>query len=149
MGALQGPLDDIGYVLHHLSTVLLRQSDQMLQERLDIGYAQYKILAILQHNPKVQQRRIANRLGQTEASISRQIKLLESFGMLSSVRNPQNRREHITRLTAKGGAVVEAAQKVLDDYQEPLFSSLSDKQCRQLNDAMRVLHHEICYCADV
>ncbi|HSX23988.1 MAG TPA: MarR family winged helix-turn-helix transcriptional regulator, partial [Candidatus Saccharimonadales bacterium] len=73
---MMGPTNNIGYLLQHLSGVLAKQSDQALQERLGIGFSQFKILRVLQHSPQTQQRQIAEWIGKTEASISRQIKLM-------------------------------------------------------------------------
>jgi DNA-binding MarR family transcriptional regulator len=94
--------DNLGYMLQHTATSLSRQADQVLQERLGIGLSQFKIMMVLQWNPSVKQRDIANNLGQTEASISRQIKLMHDEGLLQTTVRPSNRREHITSLTRKG-----------------------------------------------
>src|SRR6476660_9398443 len=94
-------------VIHHLSAVFSRESDQILQEQLGIGLSQYKILNTLVENSAMQQRHIALELGQTEASISRQIKLLQNKNMVETMRNPINRREHITTLTPRGERVTE------------------------------------------
>ncbi|HXR49712.1 MAG TPA: MarR family winged helix-turn-helix transcriptional regulator, partial [Verrucomicrobiae bacterium] len=66
-----GPTNNLSYLIQHLAAVMGKQSDQLLQEQLGIGYSQYKILMVLEWNPRVQQRTIAESLGQTEASISR------------------------------------------------------------------------------
>lgn len=130
--------------LHHLVSLLSRESDQMLLEQLGIGLSQYKILTTLHKHPHVQQRAIAGVLGQTEASISRQIKLLKEKGMLVSPRNPINRREHIADLTLRGLRVIEAAEMVLDSYHKTFFASLSDKQRQQLDDILSALHSAAC-----
>jgi DNA-binding MarR family transcriptional regulator len=77
-----GTTDTIGYMLQHTASIMYRQSDQVLQERLGLGMSQYKILMILHEKPQIRQRVLADQLGQTEASISRQIKLLVERGML-------------------------------------------------------------------
>ena len=96
------PTNNIGYLLQHTASTLARQSDQVLQERLGVGFSQFKILMTLQWNPGVQQKHIAESLGQTEASISRQIKLMHEAGLLQSKVSERNKREHITTLTRKG-----------------------------------------------
>ena len=134
----------IGYLLQHTATILMRQSDQVLQERLGIGIAQFRILFMLQQSPNVQQRKIAERLGQTEASISRQIKLLYEKGLLGVRVNPKSRREHITILTAKGVKMTEAALEVLEQYHTPMFDLLADKQKQQLAGMLGVFHGHTC-----
>ena len=130
--------------LHHIVTLMSRESDQLLQEQLGIGLAQYKILTTLHEHPKVQQKVIANVLGQTEASISRQIKLLHKKGMLISPKNPQNQREHIASLTPRGMQLITAAETVLDSFHRTFFTSLSHKQQEQLGDILDTLHNKVC-----
>jgi len=134
------PSNLIHTLLHHLSAVFGRESDQILQEQLGIGFSQFKILAVLQENPSSQQKHIAFALGQTEASISRQIKLLQAKGMLESAVNPQNRREHITSLTLKGIRIIEAAQNVLANYQTSSLAHMSPKHQAQLLELLSRVH---------
>ena len=127
-------------LLHHLSAVFARESDQILQEQLGIGLAQFKILTTLINNPVAQQRYIAVSLGQTEASISRQVKLLLKKGMLESRVNPHNRREHRTTLTPKGQRIMSAAQQVLKGYQSGSLVHMSTKQRDQLLELLISIH---------
>lgn len=139
-----GTTMNTGYLLTHTVTILLRQSDQVLQERLGIGMSQFKILMMLQHSPNVQQRKLAECLGQTEASISRQIKLLCEKGLLAIHINPKSRREHITVPTAKGIKMTNAASEVLEQYHLPMFDLASEKQRQQLEETLQIFHDYIC-----
>lgn len=139
-----GPIMAAGYVLTHTATILLRQSDQVLQERLGIGMSQFKILMMLQNNPNVQQRKLAESLGQTEASISRQIKLLCEKGLLTIRVNPKSRREHLTVPTPRGQKMTDAAIEVLEQYHGPMFEQISEKQRQQLADILQKFHAYIC-----
>jgi len=138
------PTNNIGYLLQHLSSVLAKNSDQVLQERLGIGFSQFKLLMVLQRNPSVQQKSIANHLGQTEASISRQIKLMHQRGLLQTLINPKNRRQHITTPTTKGLRLAEEALNVLNSYHSPMFEHLGDKQRENLLNALNVMHEYAC-----
>lgn len=136
--------DNIGYLFQHTALSLARQVDQVLQERLGIGFSQFKIMMVLQWNPSLRQRDIADNLGQTEASISRQIKLMHENGWLQTTVSPRNRREHITTLTRKGERLADEASSILNQYHAPIFSGLSDKQQKQLGDILGIMHREIC-----
>lgn len=136
--------DNLGYLLQHTASTIARQSDQVLQERLGIGLSQYKILTVLQWHTNVQQKQIAENLGQTEASISRQIKLMLEDGLLQTTISPRNRREHITTLTRKGHRLADEAVNVLDGYHGPMWESLSEKGQKQLMEQLEKLHHETC-----
>jgi len=137
-------IDTLSYLLQHTSAIMQRQADQVLQERLGVGMSQYKILSTLQDRPNVQQRFLADSLGQTEASISRQVKLLVEKGMLLVQTNPKSRREHVTVLTAKGIKITEAAREVLNSYHSPAFGRLSDKEKHQLGTILNAMHQHYC-----
>jgi DNA-binding MarR family transcriptional regulator len=136
--------NDLASLMHHLVSLLSRQSDQVLQEQLGIGLSQYKIMSTLHEHPHIQQKVIASSLGQTEASISRQIKLLTEKGMLNALKNPANQREHITDLTARGVRMIEAAEKVLNHHHHTFFAELSKKEQASMYDALSSLHHGSC-----
>jgi DNA-binding MarR family transcriptional regulator len=131
--------------LHHLVSLMSRESDQMLQEQLGIGLSQYKILTTTHEHPHIQQKMIGQILGQTEASISRQVKLLKQKGMLQTVKNPNNLREHVTDLTPRGSRIIDAAEKVLASYHEKFFTGLSSKQQQQLAEVLGILHRSVCF----
>ena len=139
-----GPTNTVGYLLHHTATILTRQADQVLQERLGIGMSQLKLLMMLRLHPGIQQRKLADYLGQTEASISRQAKLLSEKGMLRIRVNPKSRREHIMITTAKGVKMTEAALDVLAQHNEPMLQQLTEKQQQQLIDMLATLHGWVC-----
>lgn len=136
--------DEIDYLLQHISSVIVKQNDQALQERLGIGFSQFKILRVLEHNPKTQQKQIADWLGQTEASISRQIKLMIEKGLLQTNINPKNRREHLTTLTAKGQHLNQESTKVIQANHNDIFRHLSDKKQQQLLEIIDCIHKDIC-----
>ncbi len=138
------PTNNLGYLLQRLAFCLARQSDQVLQEQLGIGFSQFKILMVLGWNPSVRQRSIADKLGQTEAGISRQIKLLKDRGLLETRINPENRREHITVLTPKGQRLTEKAMELISDYHQPMFEQLNDKQKERLVEGLNILYHYAC-----
>jgi DNA-binding MarR family transcriptional regulator len=136
-------------IIQGIATLLHKQSDQVLQEQLGIGMSQFRILKIVQANPRMLQRHIADSLGQTEASISRQVKLLHGKQLLATRINPQNRREHITTLTTKGYQITEAAVEVLQRAQEPLLGGFSEKQQHELIALLDRYRHNIFLTTDL
>jgi DNA-binding MarR family transcriptional regulator len=139
-----GPTNNLGYLVQHLAAVMGKQGDQMLQEQLGIGYSQFKILMVLEWNPRVQQRTIAESLGQTEASISRQIKLLQRKGLLVAKPDPQNRRKHITTPTTLGMQMTEAATAIIRRSFGPEYAAMGEDQLLQLLTGLQRLHAIVC-----
>ncbi len=138
------PSSNVGYLLNHLAFVLGRQSDQVLQERLGIGFSQFKIMMTLQNAPHIQQKVIAEKLGQTEASISRQIKLMLDQNLLQTFRRPENKREHITTLTLKGDRLTNEAMDILGQYHAPVMEALTEKQQHALTESLQIMHRAAC-----
>lgn len=136
--------EDVGYLLQHVAFVMGRHSDQVLQEQLGIGFSQFKIMMVLEHRPQLRQRQIADMLGQTEASISRQIKLMKHSGLLHTKTNPSNKREHLTELTHKGQRFGTKAIEVLNKYHAPMFNDISGKDQQRLRELLERLHEHSC-----
>ena len=134
----------LGYLLQHVARLLSKQSEQVLQERLGIGMSQFKILRVLQANSHIKQRDIALILGQTEASISRQVKLMLDDGLLRSTVSPRNRRAHITVVTAKGEKLNMAAMDALAQFHGPSFEGIKGKQREQFMDMLQSVHDKVC-----
>jgi len=137
--------NDTAHLLHHLVAMLSRESDQILMEQLGIGLSQYKILSAIHSHPHIQQKIIASMLGQTEASVSRQVKILQKDGLLIARKNPQNQREHIAELTARGLRLIEAAEHSLGNYHAKFLSGLSGKQQNHIGELLATLHRNTCY----
>jgi DNA-binding MarR family transcriptional regulator len=140
-----GPIHNLTYLTHHLAAVMDKQSEKELHDALGIGLSQYRILMVLEWNPRLQQHSIAASLGQTEASISRQIKLLTEQGLLTVKQDPQNRRKHITAATPKGMQVTEAANDLLRRSASHDLAHLPDTKMAELMDTLHRLHRIVCH----
>ncbi len=138
------PIIELCYLLQHTAIMTLRQSEQVLQERLGLGVSQLRILMVLEHSPNIQQRKLADRLGQTEASISRQIKLLQEKGMLLVRTNPASRRERLVLPTPKGLKMTQAAFDTMSKHYAPMVEQLSGKQRERLSAMLQIFHNYIC-----
>jgi DNA-binding MarR family transcriptional regulator len=138
------PSNTLGYLLQHTAALLAKQNEQVLQEHLGIGMSQFKILRVLQTKANITQREIACTLAQTEASISRQVKLMLDDGLLSSTVSPVSRREHIVVPTTKGIKMTEAALEILYKYNRPTFEILGEQGQKQLLELLGKLHDHTC-----
>jgi DNA-binding MarR family transcriptional regulator len=127
-----------------MAAVMSKQTDQLLQEQLGIGLSQYRILTALEWNPRVQQKIIANNLGQTEASVSRQVSLLSQKGLLIIKRDATNHRKHIITATPKGMQLTEAANAIIRRSMGPEYASLGEDQLQQLIASLQSLHKIVC-----
>lgn len=131
--------DAIAATIHQLSATLSREADQILQEQLGLTFSQFKIMQAIQKAPRMQQRALALSLGQTEASISRQVKLLLDKQLINIRVNPNNRRQHLTQLTVRGERILQAAIAAVSRYHTETFSGLNSKQKIQLAQLAELL----------
>jgi DNA-binding MarR family transcriptional regulator len=99
---------------------------------------------VLEWNPRVQQKAIAESLGQTEASISRQVKLLISKGLLTSKPDQLNKRKHVSAPTPLGMQITEAATNILRRNFTIDFASIGDERILKLNSTLTDLHNLVC-----
>ena len=137
------PYQTTGYLLNRLAFSLARQSDQILLERLGIGMSQYIIMHILQQQPSIQQRVIATQLGQTEASISRQMKILANQSLLEVRTNPANRREHVIILTLKGERIIDEAHTILNTFHKSVFEHIGEKNYKNFAELVEAYSNTV------
>ena len=116
------------YALHKLASLIeLRASQQLLYE-FGISFSHFKVLAVLQEHDAIQQKTIADYLGQTEASISRLVVDLEKHGFIDRFRDMFNRRQNIVRLTTHGAQLASEAAERVDALLVESFSVLSEEE---------------------
>lgn len=137
-------VNNLNYLVQHLAAVINKQTDQVLQEQLGIGLSQYRILMVLEWNPRLQQRAIATALGQTEASISRQIKVLEAKGLLTASADKTNKKVHITVPTPLGMQLTEAANTIITNNFNSDFNELGENFQKQFFEQLENLHKTVC-----
>ncbi len=130
---------DVITKIQRLAFRIERHADQILLEKLGIGFSQFRIIHELERNPKAKQNQIARALGQTEASISRQVKIMRADRLMITSINPSNKREHITTLTPKGIRIKDAATESLEKLYKNIIEDLSVKDLDRLNKIIDII----------
>lgn len=138
------PRSALPYYLHRLSSILQRKSDEALQRELEIGFSQAKLMIIASKHPRCEQREMAHHLGQTEASISRQLKIMQDAKLVSVERDKKdNRRRHI-KLTAHGEKTLAKAKKVLEAQHSEALKDFTDQEVEQLLEQHKRMIQALC-----
>ena len=122
--------------IHQLAFRLEKKADEQLRSQTAIGFAQYKVLAAVGHNSLVKQNVVADLLHQTEASISRQVHILEKKQLLHIGTVMGNRRARELVLTEAGEASLRDAERIIDEVQAQSMSMLSENECRLLESLL-------------
>ena len=113
------PVNTVNDLIQQLATTLSKQIDDLLVPEIGLSHSQYRVLLALEWNPRAQQKTIAMHLGQTEASVSRQMKLLAESSLITINQNPTNRRMHIIAVTPLGMKQTEAASAIIRRMYDP------------------------------
>ncbi|HEY5267908.1 MAG TPA: MarR family transcriptional regulator [Candidatus Saccharimonadales bacterium] len=133
------PLENIDIKLEHISSLLASKYDNLLFEKLGISYSQYKVLVQFRESSIIRQNIIAKGLGQTEASITRQLHILNSKGLISKSYDPKNRKVRVVTLTRLGRKIKLAAENIIIKQNYSLFNN----NPILLND-LNMLHSSLC-----
>lgn len=130
--------------VHKLAFLLEKRADESLKTQVGCGFAQYKVLEAIGRNSLAKQNMIAELLDQTEASISRQIKILEKRSLIVVATVMGNKRARELSLTEQGEQLLQQCEGILDMSQAQIFGSLSyDEQvvfsdlCNRMLDRAR------------
>jgi len=116
--------------IHKLAFLLEKRADESLRSELGIGFAQYKVLEAINQNMLARQNMVAAMLDQTEASISRQIKILQKKGLILVSEVMGNKRAKELSLTVIGDEMVRHAEELLDVTQAQVIGGLSYQEQR-------------------
>lgn len=132
--------------LLHLTYVLQQLSDENLQRSVGVGLSSARIMSVLHSSVPLSQRAIASLLQQTEANVSRQLKVMQKQGLVSVVKNKKDSRQRDVKLTAKGSSKFRTAAKVLGAQENELMRLLNksdqkafDKASSSLVSALNVI----------
>lgn len=116
--------------IHKLAFLMEKRADESLRSELGIGFAQYKVLEAINQNMLARQNMVAAMLDQTEASISRQIKILQKKGLILVSEVMGNKRAKELSLTVVGDEMVRHAEELLDIAQAQVMGGLSYQEQR-------------------
>ncbi len=111
--------------IHQLAFLLEKRADEALRAQVGIGFAQYKVLEAIGRNMLAKQNIIAELLDQTEASVSRQVKILEKKGLIIVGTVMNNRRAKELSLTERGEEFLRHCEEALDMAQSSIIGGLS------------------------
>lgn len=134
---------EVTYKIHKAVFLLNKLSDQILQDRLNLGLSQFLVMMVLAGQSKVPQKFVATQLDQTQAAVSRQIDILVDLGYVSRDTNPESRREYVLSLTKVGQKVHRQAFEAIDERFDKLFGIWTKSEKSNLLGALNKLIMEI------
>lgn len=107
-------MPSLAHDLHLLVALMDRRADALLQGAgSELSYARFLVLLHVSEGRGMTQRDLSERLGTSEAAVSRMVAGLARDGFVDVARGPGNRRS--LSLTPHGGAALTVAGEVLGD----------------------------------
>lgn len=105
---------NILFQIHNLDLLLSRVLDKELSFTLKITFSQYIILSLLENTPRINQKSICNKLGVSEAAISKQIKILFKKQFIQVLVPDHNKNHKIISLTESGLSTLKESWKIIN-----------------------------------
>lgn len=100
-------------------------------QKYDIGSAEQFVLMYLAKNERVNQESIARHFLIDKGTIAKTLGKLETKQLIERYTNPENQREKLILLAAKGKAIMNEMQSALAEWNRCIFEGLSDEEIAQ------------------
>jgi DNA-binding MarR family transcriptional regulator len=124
---LPDELATLWYLIRRTAALMDHQGEALLRSELGVSLAQFLVLSVVDAHPgPLSQQAIADRVGLTKGSVSRQIDHAVAAGLMTVRVAPHTRRENAVTLTEAGTALVrrgdaltETSRAALRDAADP------------------------------
>jgi MarR family transcriptional regulator, transcriptional regulator for hemolysin len=94
------------------------------------------VLIALKRHPVASQRALAEAVGIQEATLTHHLNAMETSGLLTRRRDPDNRRVHLVELTAEGDALFARLREAAGAFDRRLRSGLSATDIAQFESVL-------------
>jgi DNA-binding MarR family transcriptional regulator len=125
--------------LHRLTARLDRAADRLLRVEAGISYARFLALYMVGLEGADTQRALAERLGVSEPSVSRMVRVLGEGGWLQTAADPGGGNRNQLRLTAAGEALVQGWGGQLEERLAALLEAAEVPYGAYLTNTERLL----------
>jgi DNA-binding MarR family transcriptional regulator len=130
-------LATLWYLTRRVTGLMDRAGEALFQRELGISLAQFLVLSVVDARPgPMNQQQVADRLGLTKGTVSRQIDNAASAGLMKVQPSPHNRRENIVTLTPAGTDLVRRGDTA---FQQTRTAILPPVDPHDMHAAIRVL----------
>ncbi len=135
---LPDDLATLWYLVRRVSGLMDRTGEALFRRELGVTLAQFLVLSVVDAHPgPLNQQAIADRLGLTKGTVSRQIDNAVNAGLMSVQPAPHTRRENTIRLTEAGTDLVRRGDIL---FEQARASVLPTIPARDMATAVRVLN---------
>jgi DNA-binding MarR family transcriptional regulator len=130
-------LATLWFLVHRVAGLMDRAGEAVFRRELGISLAQFLVLSVVDAYPgDLNQQAIADRLGLTKGTVSRQIDHAVAAGLMTVQVSARTRRENHIALTPGGQDLVRRGDALYRDAQRDVFPAIDDAD---MAAALRVL----------
>ena len=130
---------DLSRSIHQLTARLDRAADTFLRTEAGVSYARFLALYMVGLEGADTQRALADRLGVSEPSVSRMVRVLADVGLLETTSDPLGGNRNRLRLTAAGEQLVRRWGMELEDRLARLLEAAGVPYSTYLTHTKRLL----------
>ena len=110
------------FLIRRVAGAMDRSGERLFQRELNLSLAQFLVLSVVEAHPgDLSQQVIADRLGLTKGTVSRQIEKAVADGLMTVAVSERTRRENDVRLTDAGAEVVRRGDTLFNDSRQAGF----------------------------
>lgn len=125
------------YLTRRVATLMDRTGETLFQREIGTSLAQFLVLSVVDAHPgPLNQQAIADRLGLTKGTVSRQIDSAVAAGLMTVRTSPHSRRENVITLTPKGTGLVRRGDAA---FEREKVQALPKVEAEDMRAAIRVL----------
>ena len=141
---LPDELATLWYLIRRVAGLMDRQGEALFRRELGISLAQFLVLSVVDAHPgPLSQQAVADRVGLTKGTVSRQIDSAVAAGLMTVRVASHTRREHAVALTEAGTALVRQGDALMQATRSAMLDAIDPKEftaaVHVLDGLMRVL----------
>jgi DNA-binding MarR family transcriptional regulator len=126
MDDLPDDLAKMWFLIRRVAGLLDRSGEALFRSQLGISLAQFLVLSVVDAHPgSLSQQAIADRLGLTKGTVSKQIENAIAAGLMTVQMAPHSRRENVVALTDHGTKLVRRGDGLFEDARRATLPAIS------------------------
>lgn len=130
--------EELWFLIRRVNGLTERAGDTICRQELGVSLAQFLVLSVVDAFPgRHNQQAIADRLGLTKGTVSRQIEQSVAAGLLTVSESPNSRREKLVALSEVGTALVRRGDGIFEGTATSVTSRIA---AADLKTSISVLH---------
>jgi DNA-binding MarR family transcriptional regulator len=137
---LPDDLATLWYLVRRAAALMDREGDALCRGELGVSLAQFLVLSVVDAYPgHLSQQAVADRLGLTKGTVSRQIDAAVAAGLMTVQVAAHTRRENAVALTAAGTDLVRKGDALMLDSRAALLDAVTPAKLHAVIAALRSL----------